>query len=125
MDEDMMKKLILTIIWPMLEYETMVWFLHKKETIMKSEGTLKSTRKMVTCLRSDIQRKFERLGLISLEERWEKRKWEPDWFTVWWKISKDGQQWFPYLESWRNNRSWKETKEDKVLEGHQEIQHSI
>ena len=73
MDEEMMKKLILAVIRPRLEYAAVVWSPHKVKHIRKIERIQRAATKMVPSLRDlTYEERLAKLNLPSLEERRER-----------------------------------------------------
>lgn len=73
MDEEMMKKLISTIIRPRLEYAGVVWSPHKKKHIKKLERLQRIATKMVPGLRGkSYEERLQALNLTTLEQRRER-----------------------------------------------------
>ena len=73
MDEEMMKKLIVSMIRPKLEYAAVVWSPHKKKDIRKIERIQRAATKMVPTLRDlPYEERLERLNLQTLEKRRER-----------------------------------------------------
>lgn len=73
MDEDMMKKLIVGLIRPRLEYAAVVWSPHKKKNVRKVERIQRVATKMVPSLRDrPYEERLEILNLQTLKERRER-----------------------------------------------------
>lgn len=72
-DEDMMKKLIVSIIRPRLEYASLLWSPHLKKDIRKLERIQRVASKIPLSLEnSSYEDRLERLGLTTLEKRRER-----------------------------------------------------
>ena len=73
LDEEMMKKLIVSMIRPKLEYAAVVWSPHKKKDVRKLERIQRAATKMVPTLRDlSYEERLERLKLQTLEKRRER-----------------------------------------------------
>ena len=73
LDEDMMKKLITSMIRPRLEYAALVWSPNKKKDIRKLERIQRAATKLPETLRElAYEERLERLGLETLEQRRER-----------------------------------------------------
>ena len=73
LDVDMMKKLIVSLIRPRLEYAATVWSPHLKKDIGKLERVQRAATKLVPELRDlPYEERLERMDLISLERRRER-----------------------------------------------------
>jgi hypothetical protein len=73
MDEDMMKKIFVTMIRPKLEYAVVIWSPHKKKDIRKIERIQRVATKMIPGLAEQTyEERLEKLGLLSLEKRRER-----------------------------------------------------
>ena len=51
-DEEMIKKLITSFIWPKLEYATVIWSPHQKKDVKKLKWLQKAATKMPPSLRN-------------------------------------------------------------------------
>ena len=73
MDKDMMKKIIVTMIRPKLEYAAVVWSPHKKKNITKIERIQRIATKMVPELTNmTYEDRLREIGLPTLEQRRER-----------------------------------------------------
>ena len=74
----MMKKLIMAMIRPRLEYAAVVWSPYKKKDIQKIERIQRAATKLVPSLRDlSYGERLRRLNLPTLEERRERGR--PNW----------------------------------------------
>ena len=73
MDETMMKKLIVTLVRPRLEYAQVVWSPHLKKHIHKLERVQRAATRMVPSLRGlPYEERLKKMGLPTLEARRER-----------------------------------------------------
>ena len=73
MDEEMLRKLIVSMIGPQLEYAALVWSQHKKNDITTIERTqITATRLAPSLINLTYEERLDKLGLISLEKRRER-----------------------------------------------------
>ena len=73
LDEEMVKKLIVSMIRPRLEYAVVVWSPHKKKDINKIERIQRAATKMIPSLKDvPYEERLKRLGLPTLKERRER-----------------------------------------------------
>ena len=69
-DEDMIKKLITSMIHLRLAYATLLWSPHLKKDVKKLERMKRATTKIPHSLEEySYEERLERLGLITLERR--------------------------------------------------------
>ena len=72
-DEDMLEKMIKTLIRPRLEYAAVVWSPHLKKHILKLERVQRAATRLIPELRElSYERRLEVLNLTSLEDRRER-----------------------------------------------------
>ena len=72
-DEDMIKKIITTLIRPRLEYAALVWSPNLKKHIRKVESIQRAASKIPLGLRElSYEERLEALNLITLEQRRER-----------------------------------------------------
>ena len=73
LDEEMVKKLVTTMIRPRLEYAALVWSPNLKKEIRKVERIQRAATKLPETLRNDTyEERLKKLGLTTLEERRER-----------------------------------------------------
>ena len=73
MDEEMVKKILVTLIRPRLEYAAILWSPSTKKNIRKIERIQRATTKLAPTLSElTYEERLSRLGLPSLEERRER-----------------------------------------------------
>ena len=73
MDKDMMKKILITMVRPKLEYAAVVWAPHKKKDIRKLERIQRAATKMVPELKDmEYEKRLEEMRLPTLQERRER-----------------------------------------------------
>ena len=69
MDEEMLRKLIVSMIGPQLEYATLVWSPHKKKNITRIERIQRTaTRLAPSLIYLTYKERLDKLRLISLEK---------------------------------------------------------
>ena len=72
-DEDILRKLIVSMIRPQLEYATLVWSPHKKKDITRIERIQRTaTRLAPSLIKLTYEEILDKFGLISLEKRRER-----------------------------------------------------
>ena len=121
MDEDMMKKLIVTVLWSRMEYAAVVWTPHKKKDIRKIERIQRTATKMVPGLKDlSYEDRLSRMNLPTLEERRERG----DLIAVYrgMKGIDKIDEGFVRMGRERYARTQQETEENKVPQRCQEIQ---
>ena len=85
LDEEMINKLITSLIRPKLEYAAVIWSPHKKKDLKKLERSQRATTKMVPSLRSfSHEERLSRLKLPTFEKRRERR----DFIAIIYRASK-------------------------------------
>ena len=73
LDEDMMKKIIVTMIRPRLEYAAIVWSPWLRKDVRKIERILRAATKMIPRLRDmTYENRLQELNILSLEQRRER-----------------------------------------------------
>ena len=73
LDEEMLTKIIKSLIRPRLEYAAVVWSPHLRKDVKKLEKVQRSITRMVPSLRDlKYEERLERLGLPTLEDRRER-----------------------------------------------------
>ena len=73
LDEEMIKKLVISLIQPKLEYASVIWSPHKKKDIRKIERIQKTATKMALSLRDLLyEERLSRLKVPTLEKRRER-----------------------------------------------------
>ena len=72
-DKDMMRKVLVTMIRPLLEYAAVVWSPHTKKNIRKLERVQRAATKMAPELRDlEYEERLREMGLTTLENRRER-----------------------------------------------------
>ena len=73
LDKDMIRKMFITMIRPMLEYAAVVWSPHKKKNIRKLERVQRAATKMAPELKDlEYEERLKEMALTTLENRRER-----------------------------------------------------